>query len=100
MKKRVKIVWTRQAQEDLRAIRNFIARDAPITAASFVRRLRSATDRLRKFPESGQVIPELQKLNVREVIYGNYRLIYRFHENVVEMLTVFHGAQILDDSNF
>ena len=100
MKKRVKIVWTRQAQEDLRAIRTFIARDSPITAISFVQRLRSATDRLRKFPESGQVIAELANLNVREVIYGNYRIMYRFREDVVEVLTVFHGAQLLDEPSF
>jgi plasmid stabilization system protein ParE len=41
------IVWTRHAQEDLREIRAFIARDAPATASIFVRRLRQSVERLR-----------------------------------------------------
>lgn len=36
----MRIVWSFQARNDLREIRKFIGRDAPITAASFVRRKR------------------------------------------------------------
>src|SRR5436190_22967469 len=100
MKKRFKVVWTRQAQEDLRAIRSFIARDAPITAAIFVQRLRSAAGRLRRFPESGHVVPEFGSLSIREVFYGPYRIIYRFQNDVVEILTVFHGARLLGEREF
>jgi toxin ParE1/3/4 len=51
-----KVYWTRQAREDLREIREFIARVAPVTASAFVRRLRVSVGRLREFPESGQVV--------------------------------------------
>ena len=49
----VRIFWTRQSREDLRGIRAFIARDAPATAAAFVRRLRGSVDRLREFQAAG-----------------------------------------------
>jgi plasmid stabilization system protein ParE len=98
MKKRYRIVWTRQAREDLRGIRDYIARDAPITAMSFVRRLRSAVDRLQRFPESGSIVPEFGNPMTREVFYGYYRIIYRFRNDVVEILTVFHGARLLDET--
>jgi toxin ParE1/3/4 len=97
---RVKIFWTRQAQDDLREIRAFIARDAPITAASFVHRLRRSVDRLRTYPMSGPVVPEIDNPEIREVICGHYRLIYRFTNDKVEILTVFHGARLLGDADF
>ncbi len=94
-----KIYWTRQAREDLRAIRNHIARDAPATASAYVRRLRESVGRLRDFPFSGEVVPEIGREKIREVIQGNYRLIYRVSESRVDILTVFHGARILRESD-
>jgi plasmid stabilization system protein ParE len=93
-----KIYWTRQAREDLREIRAFIARDAPLTAAAFIRRLRASVVRLRSFPQSGQVVPELGDEGIRELIRGHYRIIYRFRVDRVEILTVYHSSRLLDDT--
>jgi toxin ParE1/3/4 len=95
---RHKIVWTRQAKEDLRAIREYIARDAPATAVAYTRLLRLSVSRLREFPFSGQVVPEIGKQHIREMIHGNYRIIYRVQNSLVEILTVFHGSRMLGDS--
>ncbi|HAK96977.1 MAG TPA: type II toxin-antitoxin system RelE/ParE family toxin [Planctomycetes bacterium] len=92
---RIRIVWTSQAKDDLREIRRFIARDAPRTALAFVWRLRVAVDRLADFPESGRVVPEIVKPEIRELIQGDYRIIYRQRMERVEILTVFHGARLL-----
>ncbi len=75
-----KIYWTRQAQEDLRAIRAHIARDAPATASAYVRQLRASVERLRQFPFSGEVVPELEREDLREVLQGNYRLFTEFRK--------------------
>ncbi len=95
-----KVYWTRQARDDLRAIRDHIARDAPATAAAFVRRLRSSVGRLREFPLSGQVVPEVGEYSIRELLFGSYRLIYRVTESRVEMIAVFHAAKILGSGEF
>ncbi len=94
-----RIYWTRQSREDLRAIRDFIARDAPKTASAYVRRLRRSVERLRIFPLSGQVVAEIGREEIREVLQGNYRLIYRVSDQRVDVLTVFHGARLLTDSD-
>ena len=86
-----KILWTRQAREDLREIRAFIARDAPATASTFVRQLRKSVDRLRDFPLFGQVVPELLR--------GAYRIIYRVQSSRIDILTVYHSARLLDDAD-
>ena len=96
----IKIVWTRQAREDLREIRAFIAREAPVTAAIFVRRLRKSVERLREFPRSGRVVPELNRNDIREILKGNYRIIYRVAESRIEILVIYHSARLLGESGF
>lgn len=93
-----KVFWTRQARQDLRAIRDFIAKDAPKTASAFVGRLRKSVERLRLFPFSGQLVPELGREDIREVICGYYRVIYRAKRDHVDVVAVYHGARLLDDS--
>jgi plasmid stabilization system protein ParE len=95
-----KIYWTRQAQEDLRAIRLHISRDAPATAKAYVRKLRASVARLEDFPYSGEIVPELGREELREIFQGSYRLIYRASEERIVVLAVFHGAQILDARDF
>ena len=90
------VSWTPQAFDDLEAICLFIARDAPQVAAVFANRAFHATDRLANYPLSGRVVPELGIENIREIVLGNYRLIYRIQEDEVQIVTVHHGAQRLD----
>ena len=89
------VSWTPQAVDDLEAICLFIARDAPSVAAVFAQRAFDVTDRLASFPESGRIVPEINNRNVREIILGNYRLIYRIRSGDVQILTVHHGARQL-----
>ncbi len=43
-------------------------------------------------------MPELNDPAIREIILGNYRIVYRLRGNVVHILTVFHGARPLNSS--
>ena len=88
------------AQDDLRSIKIHIARDAPATASAYIRRLKKSVSRLKEMPYSGQVVPEIGREEIREVLLGSYRLIYRVSDGRIEILTVFHGARLLDDSSF
>ena len=90
------VKWTPQALDDLEAICLFIARDAPQIAAVFADRAFRVTDRLASFPRSGRVVPEMNLVDIREIILGNYRLIYRIRKNEVQVITVHHGARLLD----
>ena len=85
-----------QAKDDLRRIKRFIAPDAPRTALAFVRRLKTYVNRLKSFPESGSVVPELNDEDIREILFGSYRIIYRIAPDEVHILTVFHSARLLD----
>jgi toxin ParE1/3/4 len=96
----MKVIWSDQSQNDLREIRKFIARDSPITAKNFIRKLRTSVNRLRSFPEAGQIVQEASNPKTREILFGSYRIIYDCGEHRVEILTVFHGARLLDETDF
>ena len=76
----------------------FIARDSPEMAATFADRVLRATDRLASYPRLGRTVPELGIENIREVIVGSYRVIYRIRQDEVHLLTVHHGARLLNGS--
>lgn len=94
----VEVRWTPQAAEDLNSIVEFIARDSPQYARLLVVDIFQAVDRIAAFPQSGRIVPELNDPIVREVILGNYRLVYRLKDASLELLTIYHGARLLDPS--
>ena len=65
-------------------------------ARVFAHRAFRATDRLADHPRSGRVVPELDQDLVREVLLGNYRIIYRLLNDEVQVITIHHGARLLD----
>jgi plasmid stabilization system protein ParE len=47
------------------------------------------------YPESGRVVPELNRPTVRELIRGSYRIVYRLEPDAVRILTVVHASRLL-----
>ena len=92
-----RIVWTLQAIEDVEAISAYIARDSPHYAALMAERIVESVERLKEFPRSGRVVPEVEREPYREVILGTYRIVYRLQDDRAEILTVVHAARLLPD---
>ena len=88
-----RVVWTRPARDDLRAIRDFIARDSAQYARTVTAGLVVAVDHLRDYPLLGRIVPELARPNLRELIEGTYRIVYRLTADEVQILAVVHGAR-------
>ena len=89
----MKIVWTDPAIDDLQAIRDYIARDSELYADDFAAGILAAVERLESFPELGRVTPEAGVSKIREILFGNYRIIYRVRKNKIQILTVIHGSR-------
>ncbi len=89
-----RVVWTRQAILDVEAIRNYISRDSPRYATVVVDQIVTAVDRLERFPRSGRGVPERPGSELRELLCASYRIVYRVSGELVEVVTVFHGARI------
>lgn len=65
-------------------------------AATFADRVLRATDRLAEFPRMGRVLPELNTPNIREILVGSYRIVYRIKNEQAQLLAIRHGARLLD----
>jgi plasmid stabilization system protein ParE len=91
----VKILWSPLAIERASEIAEYIARDNVDAAERWVNEVFGKVDLLMTFPESGRIVPETRNETIRELVYGNYRIIYRLQEKRISILTIRHGKQIL-----
>ena len=88
--------WAPQALEDLESIAEFISRDSRHFALLFTANVVAAVERLQDFPESGRIVPETHDESLREILFGNYRIIYHVQDKKVDVLAVHHAARLLD----
>jgi addiction module RelE/StbE family toxin len=93
------IRWTDQAIYDLENIAEFIAKDSELYAAIQINRFFEETEILCQFPFSGRMVPEINNKDIREIISGNYRIIYKIASSkFIDILTVHHGSKLIRDS--
>jgi len=95
----MKIVWSPLAVARVREAAQYIARDKPGAARSWVEGVFERVGQLAAFPTSGRIVPELGRDDVRELIHGNYRIICRMEKKAVLILTVRHGKRLLDPND-
>lgn len=91
----MKIIWSPLAVERVSEIATYIAEDNTAAAEKWLDEVFTKVGSLQNFPQSGRIVPEANNKAIRELIYGNYRVIYRLEEKRVSVLTVRHGKQIL-----
>lgn len=87
----MKILWSPLSLERVVEIAQYIAEDKPGASEKWVDSVFKSVERLIKFPESGRVVPEIKRQEIREILNGNYRIIYRIDKEIISVLTVRHG---------
>lgn len=90
-----RLLWSARAARDLNRLKAYISYDKPMAAIDFIKKVKHKTERLKKFPLSGRIVPELSRQDIREILVQNYRIIYRTDSKSVFILTVFEGHQFL-----
>ena len=91
----MKIIWSPLATDRVTEIADYIARDNIGASVKWIEDIFREVEQLNKFPESGRKVPETERYNIRELIFGNYRIIYRIGAKEISILTVRHFKQIL-----
>ena len=89
------IVWSPLAVDRISEIAGYIAQDKPSAAEKWIKTIFSKVEQLKSDPEIGRIVPEIRNNQFRELIYGNYRVIYRIEAEQISILTIRHGKQIL-----
>lgn len=91
----MRIVWSPLAVERASEIVDYIAQDKPSAANKWIHTVFSKVEQLRLNPEIGRTVPEINDRQFRELICGNYRIIYHISIKQICILTIRHGKQIL-----
>lgn len=82
-----------EAEYDLEVISDYIARDNPARALSFLQELRSKCLGLADMPERFPLVPRYEATGVRRRGHGDYLIFYRVEAEKVIILHILHGAQ-------
>lgn len=82
-----------EAEYDLETIGDYIARDNPARALSFLQELRSKCLDLADMPERFPLVPRYEATGVRRRGHGDYLIFYRIEPKKVIILHIMHGAQ-------
>lgn len=91
----MRIAWTEKAVSDLWAIGDYIAKDSPGRARTFVKKLLSRIQQVAKHPELGRIVPEFRDPTIRELIEGHYRIVYKTNTKRIIILQVFEGHKLI-----
>ena len=91
----MKIIWSPLAVDRASEIADYIAQDKPSAAERWINEVFAKVEQLKSSPEIGRIVPEISDGQFRELIYGNYRIIYRIEKKQISILTIRHGKQIL-----
>ncbi len=92
----VQINWTKQAKNDLKNIAEYIALDSVFYAKRTIFLLQQRTSTLKTNAHAGRIVPELMDNVFRELIEGNFRIVYKIvNDTRIDILTVHHSARDL-----
>ena len=82
--------YSAESKEDLKHIAQFIARDKPIAARQWVRKLREKCHLIANHPEMGDARPELGE-SIRSTYVGSYAIFFRRVEGFLEIVRIIRG---------
>lgn len=92
----VQIIWLKSAKTDLKEIYDYIVLDSKRYARFQVERIKKSIKILKIEPEIGKEVQEISQSEIREIIEGNYRIIYRIiSSKKIHILMIHHGARDL-----
>jgi addiction module RelE/StbE family toxin len=91
----VKVIWSPLAIDRASEIAEYISLDNPTAAKQWIDNIFENVLILQTNPKMGRKVPEINRNEIREIIFGNYRIIYRIETFNISILTIRHTKQIL-----
>jgi len=93
----VRVVWSPLADRQVDEAVEYIAQDDPTAALEWLERLLELVKALARFPDSGRVVPEIRREDIREIIVSPYRVMYRHRDDRVEIVAIRHESRAFDE---
>ncbi len=92
------IVWTQEAQKNLKEIAEYISKDSEFYAEKTVNLIYQSCLKLKDFPEIGMPLPVKSDFLLRRILVKSYRVVYCFHKEIIYIIAVYKQARPLPDN--
>ena len=94
------VIWTPQAQADLKDVYDYIKKDNPQKAKEIVQEMREKADRLIDLPRMGKVTPEIEHDDFREIQEHPWRILYHIRRaQKIHVYAVVHKRRVINISD-
>ena len=97
---KIEVKITKNAEKDMMLIYEYILNDlkSPQTALKYFNQLASSINSLNLFPERCPIVKEFIKLGIkiRRLNVNNHAIFYKYENNIVTILRVFHASSNLE----
>ena len=93
----MKILFTTRSKSDIAETVVFISQDDPQAAKKWADSIFESVKALQDFPESGRIVPEYSEDTIREIIKGQYRIVYKInpHKEEIYIISVHHSKRLM-----
>jgi toxin ParE1/3/4 len=91
------VIYAPEAEGDLSGIVDYIARDNPVAARNWLRKMRDTCDSLATHPATGELRQGFGVPGCRSWSMGNYVIFFRAIEGGIEVSRVIHGSRDMRD---
>jgi toxin ParE1/3/4 len=96
----VQVNWSRQAIEDVYAASEYHRQMSVRYADTLIDKIFEKAHLLEKHPRMGRMVPELRREDIREMIYKQYRVVYKIvNEHRIDILAVHPSSTPLSDQS-
>jgi len=100
MSAKYSVVFSQYAEDDLSEIITYYAAKNPQYALKLLDTLEARVQELHELPARGRIIPELAQQNIleyRELIEGDYRIIYVIQDSLVVIHAILDSRRNLEE---
>jgi toxin ParE1/3/4 len=93
------VKWLPKALDDLESIAEYISKDSARYAENLVQKIFERAELLETNQLIGRMVPEFRRKNLRELIIGNYRIVYLVYTYRVDVIRVHHSKRKMSRKN-
>lgn len=91
------VILTRVARQDLIDIEDYVSEQSPSRTQALINKLLDRITILETLPQAGPKIPELDNDELRQLVEGSYRILYRIaSEETIYILRFLHNRRQLE----
>ena len=95
----VKVIWSARSLKDLEEIGEYISKDSFKYAKLTLEKLIETAKLIEYNRLIGRIVPEVGQSGIREIITGNYRIIYQTKaKESAFILTIHHSSRLLSNN--